>query len=235
MPSDLAAVFRSIDDQRTTSVDRLLDYLRHPSISAENIGIQEVADLLVSMLTGLGLATTLVPTSGHPMVVARWEKAPDKPTVLLYGHYDVQPPDPVDAWTTPPFEPTIRDGRIYARGVADNKGQQPGANPSHRGASSRARRLALQRDPAARGRGGGGQSAYGRVRARARRVAAGRSGGDGGRADACLGQAQREVRIARCRLVRVAGEARQARPAFRQFRAGWRRTRFGRWCICWRR
>jgi acetylornithine deacetylase/succinyl-diaminopimelate desuccinylase-like protein len=123
MSSDLAALFDHIDEERDAHVSRLIDYLRHPSISAENVGIQDVADLLVGMLTGLGLETTSVATAGHPMVVARWDKAPGQPTVLLYGHYDVQPPDPVDAWTTPPFEPTIRDGRIYARGVADNKGQ----------------------------------------------------------------------------------------------------------------
>ncbi len=75
------------------------------------------------MLTALGLETSAVPTAGHPMVVARWSGAPGKPTVLLYGHYDVQPPEPLESWITPPFEPAIRDGRIFARGVADNKGQ----------------------------------------------------------------------------------------------------------------
>jgi acetylornithine deacetylase/succinyl-diaminopimelate desuccinylase-like protein len=121
--TDLAALFRHIDEQRDAYVGRLIDYLRHPSISAHNIGIQEVAEILRRMLTEIGLDTTIVPTDGHPMVVARWHKAPGRPTVLLYGHYDVQPPDPLEAWTTPPFEPAIRDGRIYARGVADNKGQ----------------------------------------------------------------------------------------------------------------
>ncbi len=123
MPSDLAAVFSHIDTQRGAYVDRLLDYVRHPSISAHNVGIQEVADLLIRMLTELGLDARAMPTAGHPMVLARWDEAPDLPTVLLYGHYDVQPPDPVEAWTTPPFEPQVRDGRVYARGVADNKGQ----------------------------------------------------------------------------------------------------------------
>jgi acetylornithine deacetylase/succinyl-diaminopimelate desuccinylase-like protein len=119
----LAAVFEHIETNRVAFLDRLVAYLRHPSISAENIGIAEVAALLVDMLTEIGLETNLVPTVGHPMVVARWEKAPGKPTVLLYGHYDVQPPDPLDKWLSPPFEPTIRDGRLYARGVGDNKGQ----------------------------------------------------------------------------------------------------------------
>ncbi|MGO4738972.1 M20/M25/M40 family metallo-hydrolase [Bosea sp. 2KB_26] len=119
----LAAVFEHIEANRAPFLDRLIDYLRHPSISAENIGIAEVGELLVKMLTDIGLETHLVPTEGHPMVIARWEKAPGKPTVLLYGHYDVQPPDPLDKWLSPPFEPTIRDGRLYARGVGDNKGQ----------------------------------------------------------------------------------------------------------------
>ena len=119
----LAAVFDHIEANRAPFLDRLIDYLRHPSISAENIGIAEVGELLVKMLTDIGLETELVPTEGHPMVIGRWEKAAGKPTVLLYGHYDVQPPDPLDKWLSPPFEPTIRDGRLYARGVGDNKGQ----------------------------------------------------------------------------------------------------------------
>jgi acetylornithine deacetylase/succinyl-diaminopimelate desuccinylase-like protein len=119
----LAAVFEHIETSRVDFLDRLVAYLRHPSVSAENSGIAEVGALLVDTLTDIGLETNLVPTVGHPMVVARWEKAPGKPTVLLYGHYDVQPPDPLDKWLSPPFEPTIRDGRLYARGVGDNKGQ----------------------------------------------------------------------------------------------------------------
>lgn len=119
----LNAVFEHIDNNRTNFLDRLIDYVRHPSISAENVGIAEVGALLVEMLTGIGLETRMVSTEGHPMVVARWEKAPGKATVLLYGHYDVQPPDPIEKWLSPPFEPIIRDGRLFARGAGDNKGQ----------------------------------------------------------------------------------------------------------------
>ncbi len=121
--SKLSDVLAHIDAQRESFLLRLMDYVRHPSISAHNIGIKEVADLLVDMLSKLGLDTQLLPTKGHPMVVARWLEAKGAPTVLLYGHYDVQPPDPLDLWHSPPFEPTIRDGRIFARGIADNKGQ----------------------------------------------------------------------------------------------------------------
>lgn len=122
-PDVLNAVFEHIEANRAPFLDRLIEYLRHPSISAENVGIAEVGALLVEMLTRIGLETSLMSTAGHPMVVARWEKTPNKPTVLLYGHYDVQPADPLDRWLSPPFEPTIRDGRLYARGVGDNKGQ----------------------------------------------------------------------------------------------------------------
>jgi acetylornithine deacetylase/succinyl-diaminopimelate desuccinylase-like protein len=121
--SKLSDVFSHIDAERESFLRRLIDYVRHPSISAHNIGIREVADLLVDMLGKLGFDARLLPSAGHPMVVARWLKAENAPTVLLYGHYDVQPPDPLELWVSPPFEPTIRDGRIFARGVADNKGQ----------------------------------------------------------------------------------------------------------------
>lgn len=121
--AELSRVFDHIDKNKDKFVSRLLDYLRHPSISAHNIGMGEVAELLVGMLSRLGLEARTIPTTGHPIVMARWERAPGAPTVLLYGHYDVQPPDPLDAWISPPFEPTVRDGRIYARGAGDSKSQ----------------------------------------------------------------------------------------------------------------
>lgn len=79
--------------------------------------------MLVDMLSALGMEAEAVPTRNHPMVLGRRSVSPDKPTVLFYGHYDVQPPDPLPVWKSPPFEPTIRNGRIYARGIGDNKGQ----------------------------------------------------------------------------------------------------------------
>jgi acetylornithine deacetylase/succinyl-diaminopimelate desuccinylase-like protein len=120
---DLNDLFAYVDDRRQEFLDRLFDYLRRPSISAHGLGIAEVADHLVELLSGLGMDARLIPTAGWPMVLARRDDVPSAPTVLLYGHYDVQPPDPLDAWVSPPFEPTIRDGRIYARGAGDNKGQ----------------------------------------------------------------------------------------------------------------
>lgn len=119
----LQAVFDHIEASRDSFVARVMDYVRHPSISAHDIGIREVAALLVETLKGLGMEAEAVPTANHPMVLGKRMVSPDKPTVLLYGHYDVQPPDPLDLWVSPPFEPTIRDGRIYARGIGDNKGQ----------------------------------------------------------------------------------------------------------------
>jgi acetylornithine deacetylase/succinyl-diaminopimelate desuccinylase-like protein len=119
----LAEVFAYVDERRQAFLDRLLDYLRRPSISAHGLGMAEVADALVALLGGLGMDARLVPTAGWPVVLASRADAPGAPTVLLYGHYDVQPPDPLEAWISPPFEPQIRDGRIYARGAGDNKGQ----------------------------------------------------------------------------------------------------------------
>ncbi len=122
-PPALAPVFAYVDAHRDDFLRRLIDYVRRPSISAHGLGIAEVADYIAAILRQMGLDTRIVPTAGWPVVLAQRIESPGVPTVLLYGHYDVQPPDPLDAWISPPFEPTIRNGRLYARGVGDNKGQ----------------------------------------------------------------------------------------------------------------
>lgn len=119
----LASVLAHVDAQRDAYVTRVMDYVRHPSISAQNIGIAEVGAMLLEMLGKLGLQAESIPTARHPMILGRWHGRPGAPTVILYGHYDVQPPEPLDLWLSPPFTPTIRGGRIYARGIGDNKGQ----------------------------------------------------------------------------------------------------------------
>jgi acetylornithine deacetylase/succinyl-diaminopimelate desuccinylase-like protein len=120
---DLSDVFSWIEQHEDLFLERLIDYLRRPSISAYGEGISEVAEYIADIMRKIGLDTQVIPTSGCPMVLGEYMVDPSKPTVLLYGHYDVQPPDPLDQWISPPFEPTIRDGRLYARGVGDNKGQ----------------------------------------------------------------------------------------------------------------
>lgn len=120
---DLSDVFAHIDERSQESLNRLIDYVARPSISAHGLGIAEVAEYIAGVMNGFGMHARVVPTAGWPMVLAERTEVPGAPTVLLYGHYDVQPPDPLDEWRSPPFEPTVRDGRLYARGVADNKGQ----------------------------------------------------------------------------------------------------------------
>jgi acetylornithine deacetylase/succinyl-diaminopimelate desuccinylase-like protein len=120
---DLSDVFTHIDDHADTFLARLIDYVRLPSISAYGEGMEECAHYIADVMRQIGLHVKIMPTAGWPMVFGEQIIQPDLPTVLLYGHYDVQPPDPLDAWITPPFEPDVRNGRLYARGVGDNKGQ----------------------------------------------------------------------------------------------------------------
>lgn len=105
----------------------LYDFLRIPSISAKaehDADTRRAAEWFSDELIRAGLDSEILETQGHPIVLGEWRGAgPDAPTVLIYGHYDVQPPEPLELWTSPPFEPTERDGRIYARGSADDKGQ----------------------------------------------------------------------------------------------------------------
>src|SRR5580692_11181557 len=108
-------------------LDELKALLRIPSISTlpEHAGdCHFAAEILAADLKKIGMKNIrLIETAGHPLVYADWLHAAGKPTVLVYGHYDVQPADPLDEWLSPPFEPTIRDGNIYARGAVDDKGQ----------------------------------------------------------------------------------------------------------------
>ena len=102
------------------------DFLRIPSVSTDSKHREDVrncADWLVNKFTSMGLKPELHETPGHPVVIARNEPKPDRPTVMIYGHYDVQPVDPVDEWDTDPFEPTLKGDKIFCRGATDNKGQ----------------------------------------------------------------------------------------------------------------
>lgn len=116
-----------LQDHRERQLDELLALLRIPSISTAPERKEDVASAAAFVAEALRRAgmenVAVIATDGHPLVYADWLHAADKPTVLCYGHYDVQPPDPLDEWLSPPFEPEIRNGNIYARGSADDKGQ----------------------------------------------------------------------------------------------------------------
>ncbi|WP_249869676.1 M20/M25/M40 family metallo-hydrolase [Oceanobacillus saliphilus] len=110
-------------DKKEEYLEQLFVLLRQKSISTQNDGITECAELLKNIMVEIGINTKIMKTNGHPVVYGEMLKNENAFTLLFYGHYDVQPPDPMDEWLSPPFEPTIRDGRIYARGAGDNKGQ----------------------------------------------------------------------------------------------------------------
>src|ERR1700736_2702056 len=111
---------------RESHLEDFYSFLRFPSVSTDASfagKVNECAQWLVKKLTSIGLETQLVPTAGHPVVWARNKHKPGRRAVLIYGHYDVQPPDPLELWTSPPFEPVLKDGYVFARGSTDNKGQ----------------------------------------------------------------------------------------------------------------
>lgn len=110
----------------TSELEQLFEFLRFPSISTDSRHAGDVracAEWLVSKSTDLGLSAELYETPGHPVVIAKNHHQPGRRSVLIYGHYDVQPVDPLELWSSKPFEPEIRDGKIWARGATDNKGQ----------------------------------------------------------------------------------------------------------------
>ena len=124
LPTDLDRWFTQHDDRLR---EELFEYLRIPSVSARSEHAADVARAAAwtrDALARIGFDVAIHETPGHPIVLGEWRKAPHgAPTLLVYGHYDVQPAEPLELWTSPPFEPTVRDGRLYARGSVDDKGQ----------------------------------------------------------------------------------------------------------------
>lgn len=116
-----------IEQNQQRFLDELFELLRIPSVSADGKfknDVRQAAEFIVKKLTEAGVdKAEICPTAGHPIVYGEKIVDPSLPTVLVYGHYDVQPADPYNLWETPPFEPTIRNNKIYARGAADDKGQ----------------------------------------------------------------------------------------------------------------
>lgn len=113
--------------RRPRFLTELKDFVRFPTVSAQPqhaADMQRCAAWLGNHLQRIGLGQVkIIATERHPLVYASWRGALGRPTVLIYGHYDVQPPGPLAEWLSPPFEPSIRDGRMYGRGTGDNKGQ----------------------------------------------------------------------------------------------------------------
>jgi acetylornithine deacetylase/succinyl-diaminopimelate desuccinylase-like protein len=120
-------VAQYLEQNQDRFVEDLKAALRIPSVSAKpehRSDCARCADHIAGHLKGLGMTRTeVVSTDGHPVVYAEWLGAPGKPTALVYGHYDVQPVEPLELWKTPPFEPVVRDGKLFARGAVDDKGQ----------------------------------------------------------------------------------------------------------------
>ncbi len=122
----MSAVEAWLEDHQDAAVEMLKAFCRIPSVSTDPAfasHIHEAAAFAADQLTQAGFPSVeVIATGGHPVVLAEWCDVPGAPTVLIYGHYDVQPPDPLDKWHSPPFAPDIRDDRLYARGVSDDKG-----------------------------------------------------------------------------------------------------------------
>ncbi len=123
----MEAVLNYIRENKENYINELIEYLKIPSISTleENKGdMQKCASFVADKLKDAGMTKVeIFQTPGHPLVYGEWLGAPGQPTVLFYGHYDVQPVDPIELWDSPPFEPVVKDGKIWGRGTSDDKGQ----------------------------------------------------------------------------------------------------------------
>lgn len=119
-------LIESLTESADRHLDELVEWLKIPSISSDSSRVADIrraADWLLQKFQTAGLNTKLIETAGHPMILAESPEVAGAPVVCVYGHYDVQPPEPLDEWVSGPFEPAVRDGNLYARGATDDKGQ----------------------------------------------------------------------------------------------------------------
>ena len=124
--TSFSAILDTLRSASDRHLDDLVQWLKIPSVSSDSQrceDVREAADWVAQKLTSAGLDVELITTDRHPFVYAETKPVPGAPVVLVYGHYDVQPVEPLDQWVSGPFEPTIRDGNLYARGATDDKGQ----------------------------------------------------------------------------------------------------------------
>lgn len=119
--TDFEAIDNVIQNNLDPTLEELSRLCAQPSISAQNIGMEDCAQLVSKMLESRGFSVSIEPTGGYPVIIGQRSGKSDK-TLLLYNHYDVQPPEPLDLWESPPFEPRLHKGKLYARGVSDDKG-----------------------------------------------------------------------------------------------------------------
>ncbi len=120
--TDYSPFDRYLDDNLDESIQELSKLVAQPSVAAQNWGMEETADLVAAMLEKRGFDTKLMPTGGPPAVFAERQSKQSDKTLLFYNHYDVQPAEPLELWDSPAFEPSLRDGHLYGRGVVDDKG-----------------------------------------------------------------------------------------------------------------
>ena len=122
MNESMKEVYRYIDDNADRFIEDLRRLCRQPSVSARHEGIEECAELIKTMMEDVGVEANIISTEGHPVVLGEQRFRGAARTIGFYNHYDVQPPEPLELWETPPFSADMREGKIYARGVSDNKG-----------------------------------------------------------------------------------------------------------------
>ena len=127
MKIGIERIFRHLEEHFDEHLEKLRELCRQPSVAAQGLGMAEVAQMVKELLEGLGAETRLIETSGYPVVYGELAGRGEK-TLAFYNHYDVQPPEPLEEWSSDPFSAEVREGRLFARGAADNKGLYYGSN-----------------------------------------------------------------------------------------------------------